>query len=86
VINLAIEAYENREFKKAYELFLPLAEDNCDEAQYFLGLLYYDGDGVEKSVEKAIYWFKRAKKRHNVDAANMLMECDSVSTAHTNRF
>ena len=86
MIDDAVQAYEDRDFKKAYELLLPLAQSNSDEAQYFLGLLYYDGDGVEKDMQKAIYWFKRAKKRHNVDAASMLMECESVSTAHTNRF
>ena len=86
MLNDAIDAYENREFEKAFKLFEPLAYENEGEAQYFLGLLYYDGDGVEKDMQKAVYWLKRAVKRHHVDAANMLMECDSVSTAHTNRF
>ena len=86
MLDEAIKLYEAREYKKSYQLFSELAQTNSDEAQYFLGLHYYDGDGVEKNLEKAIYWFKKALKRNNVDAANMLMECDSVSTAHTNRF
>jgi len=87
MLEKAIELYENRAFAEAYKLFLELAQDvKQDEAHYFLGLLYFDGDGVEKDREKAIYHFKKAAKHHNVDAANMLMECESVSTAHTNRF
>ena len=81
-----IEYYNGDAYEKAYETLLPLAEDGNDEAQFFIGLMYYRGEHVECDVEKAAYWFKRAARQHNVDAANMLMECDSTTTKHTNRF
>ena len=78
--------YNDDQYEAAYEILLPLAKDGNDEAQFFIGLMYYRGEHVEHDVEQAAYWFKRSANQHNVDAANMLMECDCTTTKHTNRF
>jgi TPR repeat protein len=82
----AMEAYNGDDYETAYNTLLPMAEDGNDEAQFIVGLMYYRGEFVELDVEKAVYWFKRSARQHNVDAANLLMECDSTTTKHTNRF
>ncbi|MEA1916607.1 MAG: hypothetical protein U9N42_03645 [Campylobacterota bacterium] len=72
--------YETKKFKEAYEIFYPLAANSrCDEAQYYLGLMYHDGDGVEKSQQEAMKWWKMARREGNQDAAYMYSEI-SVST------
>lgn len=45
---------KNGDFKKAYELLLPLAEEKNEEAQRLLGALYINGQGVEKDFKKGM--------------------------------
>lgn len=47
-------AMTNEDYKKAYELLLPLAEDDNPEAQTRLGALYINGQGVEKDFNKGL--------------------------------
>ncbi|MBN2059885.1 MAG: SEL1-like repeat protein [Deltaproteobacteria bacterium] len=47
-------AIQNNEFKKAYELLLPLAEENNAEAQTILGAMYINGQGVEQDYTKGL--------------------------------
>lgn len=71
----AITLYNDKKFEEAYELFYPLAayERNAD-AQYYLGLMYFDGDGVEKSIDNAQQWWKKATRNRHRDAAYRLSE------------
>ncbi len=78
--------YDDNKAKEAYEALIEHAENGESEAQYIIGLLYFHGEHVEKSLEKAIVWFKESARRNNLDAMSMLMECDSTTTRHTNRF
>lgn len=73
----ALEHYENDAFAQAYEGFY--ANRKNSEAQYFLGMLYYAGNGVDKSEEQATYWFKKAAKQGSLDAKYML-QCISATT------
>lgn len=71
----AIEAYEKSDYAKAYELFYPLAAyHRNDEAQLYMGMIYFHGDGVEKNIDTACEWWKKAMRNGNVDAANRLSE------------
>src|SRR5437763_561994 len=40
--------------------------------QYNLAALYNNGEGTEKNLEKAFYWFQRAAENGNTDAMNSL--------------
>ena len=40
------DAYKKEDYKEAYRLILPLAEQGIAEAQYNLGLMYDQGKGV----------------------------------------
>jgi len=85
-VQQGVEYYDNSQFEEAYKVLIEYANNGNDEAQYIIGLLYFHGDYVDQSLEEAIVWFNRSAKRRNLDAMSMLMECDSTTTSHTNRF
>jgi len=62
--NDGVAAMVTGDYAKALESFVPLAE-TADHAyaQYFLGRLYADGRGVEKSPEEAAKWFRKAAEK-----------------------
>ena len=59
-INAAIR---NKDYKKAGELLLPLAEENNAEAQRLLGAMYVNGQGVEKDFNKGMALIMKAAKQ-----------------------
>lgn len=70
-----IEAYVDGDFTKAHELLYPLAMyQKNDEAQLYMGMLYFYGEGVDQDLEKAMEWWKKAMKQGNQDAAYRLSE------------
>jgi len=56
----ANDAYREKAYAKAAELWRPLAEKGDAEAQYSLGTLYAEGKGVEQNDATAFLWFQRA--------------------------
>lgn len=38
------------------------------EAQYNLGVAYYNGEGVEQSHSKAVYWYQKSAEQGDADA------------------
>ena len=70
-----IAAYDAGDFVKAHELLYPLAAYKRDpEAQFHMGMIYFYGEGVEKDVDKAMEWWKKAMRSGNQDAAYRLSE------------
>ena len=51
------EAYAHGDYAMAMQEWLPLAERGDATAQYNLGLLYGNGQGVAKNYEEAYFWF-----------------------------
>jgi len=76
VINLVPEDYEyyEKDFITSKELacesyFLGMCRGKGDpKAQNYLGVLYLKGDGVERDLKEAVYWFKKAAAQGNADA------------------
>ena len=44
------------------------AKQRNTEAQYELGSSYFTGNNVEKSYEKAVYWFTKAAEQEHAEA------------------
>lgn len=44
------------------------AEKGDAEAQYYLGIAYDSGDGVDLDHEKAVYWYQKSADQGNTDA------------------
>lgn len=59
----------NRDPNKAYQLFLKAAEAEDSDAAYNLGYMFYRGDGVEMSRDKALEWWTKASRQGHVSAS-----------------
>ena len=53
-------AYQDRDYAKALEILLPLAEQGDADAQETLSIMYDFGYGVRKDPVKALRWYERA--------------------------
>ncbi len=70
-----IALYNDDKFEEAYEMLYPFgAFQRNSEAQYYLGLMCHDGEGVEKDIEQAAKWWTMARREGNRDAAYALSE------------
>ena len=56
----AMQAYDRGDYATAFREWLPRAQQGIVEAQYNLGLLYAQGQGVPQDDSQAIQWFRRA--------------------------
>jgi uncharacterized protein len=65
----ALEAYKNKDFKTAHDIWVEEAKLKNDQAMANLGLMYLKGEGVEKDYTKAKEWFEQASAYDN-DSAN----------------
>lgn len=54
------EAYEEKNYQKAFENFTKAAELGNGEAQFSLARMYHEGEGVEKNLERSFYWLNKA--------------------------
>ncbi len=68
----AHEAYRSGNWDKAAELYRPLAEQGCDQAQNNLGELYSRGSGVKKDYDRAMELFHLAAEQGNAYAQTNL--------------
>ena len=68
ICNELIEKYFNtQQYEKCFEGHLALAEQGYPLAECQIGYFYYDGLGVEKDLEKAVYWTRRAANHGDRD-------------------
>ena len=44
------------------------AEEGQAEAQYFLGLIYFIGKGVDRDKQEALKWFRKAAEQGHAKA------------------
>ncbi|RQD78610.1 tetratricopeptide repeat protein [Desulfonatronospira sp. MSAO_Bac3] len=68
----AHEAYRSGNWHEAAELYRPLAEQGCDEAQNNLGELYSRGSGVKQDYDRAMELFYLAAEQGNAYAQTNL--------------
>ena len=54
----AKDAYERKDYKTSYKLWLPLAEQGVADAQYTLGQMYLNGQGVSQDYKEALKWYR----------------------------
>jgi uncharacterized protein len=61
-------AYHRGDYATALHEWQPLAKQGHAAAQYRLGLLYSNGQGVQKDDAQARQWFEKAASQGHVDA------------------
>lgn len=62
------EAYSNGDYKKAFEILKPLADNGHSKSQFILGVMYDNGRGVKKSEQEAFKYFLSAAEQGMVEA------------------
>ncbi|MBP3304672.1 MAG: sel1 repeat family protein [Oscillospiraceae bacterium] len=66
--NELIEKYfQTQQYDKCFEGHLVLAEQGYPLAECQVGYFYFEGLGVEKDLEKALYWTRRAAEHGDWD-------------------
>jgi len=63
-----VAAYERRDYAAAIVEFRPLAEQGNAFAQYSLGRIYDEGEGVPQDYGQAIAWYRKAAEQGLVEA------------------
>ena len=63
-----LDAYNAGDFETAFVEFGELAEQGDADAQYYLGNMYYNGEGVEKNFTEAAKWFAFAAEQGDATA------------------
>ena len=58
--------------EKAVKWILKSAEQGYAEAQFYLGVIYYKGDGVKRDAVEAVKWFRKAAEQGDTGAREML--------------
>ena len=63
-LNQAVWGNDASDFRET----LQSAEQGVAEAQFNLGVMYYDGQGVRQDYAEAFRWFRQAAEQGNADA------------------
>ena len=61
-------AYNRGDYETALKELRPLAEQGHPEAQYFVGYMYYKGQGVAQNGAEAVKWLRKAAEQGDVKA------------------
>jgi hypothetical protein len=69
---IGLRWYEYGEYDIARKYWEPLAKDGDCDAEFSLGLLYFEGRAVSKSYEKAREWWGKAANQGQPQAQNAL--------------
>ena len=67
-LGAGVEAYRRGDYAAALREFRPLAEQGDASAQFFLGLMYDNGEGVPEDDRQAVYWYRKAAEQGNAGA------------------
>jgi uncharacterized protein len=62
-------AFEERDYKRAFQLYIPLAEQGVSEAMVRLAEIYAGGCGIKGNASEALRWYQSAARQGNVDGA-----------------
>jgi TPR repeat protein len=63
-----VHAYKSGDYTTAFREWLPLAQQGDAGAQFLLGALYAQGQGVPQDYGQAVQWFRRAAEQGHVAA------------------
>jgi len=65
-----LTALGEAKYEKAYAIWRPLAENGNSAAQYYLGVMYANGQGIKKDRVLAYAWFATAAEEQEMAEGN----------------
>jgi TPR repeat protein len=71
-LEIGLEYISARNFEKAFKPVKESAEQGHPEAQYNLGVMYDNGDGVLKDPKQAVVWYRKAAEQGHPSAQHNL--------------
>jgi TPR repeat protein len=60
--------YQKGKYKEAFDLCFSMASTADKYVQTFIGWCFYTGEGTNKNIDDALYWFTLASKENYYDA------------------
>ncbi len=69
-----LRSYNRGNFERAFEYWLPLAEEGHVRSMVFVGFMYQRGLGVARDYSKATKWLVRAENLGSEEARQMLID------------
>lgn len=64
----AVVAYQASDYLSAYPVLMDLAKAGHSGAETMLGIMYFNGQGVEQNESFAAIWFYKAARKGNANA------------------
>lgn len=65
---LGVEAFQKGDYRRAFDAWSLGSYEGNAEAQYNLGVLYLEGQGIKTNVDQARAWFLKAANQNHVEA------------------
>lgn len=78
-----LNAYEQRNYKQAVEIWTVLAEQGDAEAQFNLGVLFKNGIGVTQNDTEAMRWLRKSAEQGYEHAMLIVEVIDRESEDNT---
>jgi len=72
ITKFVFSAQDSENLKKAFGHFKQAAENDHKQAQYYVGMMYEQGEGVDENIEAAKLWYKKAADQGDRDAVAAL--------------
>lgn len=72
LVQTILNEYQTDNVEQAIVHIQQAADQKSSRAQYVLGMLYENGKGMGKDMEKATQWYRKAAKQSNGDATERL--------------
>jgi len=70
--SMDVKGYQQEDYKKILPIWLSKAEDGNPKYQFYTAKAYYFGKGVDKDLNKAVYWYKKSSEQGYPIAKNNL--------------
>lgn len=69
------KAFDEHRFEDAFKSLQYPASHGYPEAQFLLGMCYYNGDGIKRDIYEAVKWFRKASEQGNSEAQFKIGMC-----------
>lgn len=70
----AVIAYAGGQYQQAFEMLNSLAESGHADSQYYVGLMYEFGQGVDANLNQSFHWYRKASDNNHAIAQYKLGE------------